>query len=168
MKAKRPFKSKDQLLFHVGKTFSESAGPYFMFTTFIGLFLFVLPLCYYAVFRSPFITVRPQDSVSGYCFFHQTFSVIIIFTIPFYWKDLNHNITHFHRRQTSCCTCSTCYTTFSAPPRNYIHRCATLFCPVSNLFTMCNTAFMPQLAPLVTLIGVNKKGNAKSSKYTTL
>ena len=66
MKAKRPFKSKDQLLFHVGKTFSESAGPYFMFTTFIGLFLFVLPSCYYAVFRSPFINVQPQDSVLGY------------------------------------------------------------------------------------------------------
>ena len=51
--------------------------------------------------------------------------------------------------QTSCCLCCTCYTTFSAPPRNYIHKCATLFCPAPNLFTTCNTAFMPQLAPLI-------------------
>ena len=51
-------------------------------------------------------------------------------------------------RQTSCCLCCTCYTTFSAPPRNYIHKCAALFCPAPNLFTTCNTAFMPRLAPL--------------------
>ena len=55
---------------------------------------------------------------------------------------------HVQWRQTSCCFCCTCYTTFSAPPRNYIHKCATLFCPAPNLFTTCNTAFMPRLAPL--------------------
>ena len=55
---------------------------------------------------------------------------------------------YFQWRQTGCCLCCTCYTTFSAPPRNYIHKCATLFCPAPNLFTTCNTAFMPRLAPL--------------------
>ena len=48
---------------------------------------------------------------------------------------------YYHRRQTSCCPCSTCYTTFSAPPRNYLHNCGTLFCPAPNLFTTCYTSF---------------------------
>ena len=47
--------------------------------------------------------------------------------------------------QTSCCTCTT---TFSAPPRNYIHKCAPFICPAPNLFSKCNTTFKPRLVPL--------------------
>ena len=50
--------------------------------------------------------------------------------------------------QTRCCHCSTCYTTFPAPPRNYVYKHAAHFCPVPNLFSMCTTGFKPQLAPL--------------------
>ena len=65
--------------------------------------------------------------------------ILTIFSNRF--KQNCQKFLHFHRRQTSCCTCSTCYTTFSAPPRNYIHKCGTLFCPAPNLFTTCYTSF---------------------------
>ena len=51
-------------------------------------------------------------------------------------------------RQTRCCPCSTCYTTFPAPPRIYVYKHAPHFCPAPNLFSMCTTSFKPRLAPL--------------------
>ena len=55
-------------------------------------------------------------------------------------------------RQTRCCPCSTCYTTFPAPPRIYVYKHAPHFCPAPNLFSMCTTGFKPRLAPLYTLL----------------
>ena len=34
------------------------------------------------------------------------------------------------------------------PELNYLHICAPHFCPAPNLFSTCNTAFEPRLAPL--------------------
>ena len=85
---------------------------------------------------------------------------ICITLAPYYCQH------HRQWRQTSFCLCCTCYTTFSAPPRNYIHKCATLFCPAPNLFTTCNTAFMPRLAPLIIdnikIIKISISGTPKS------
>ena len=67
------------------------------------------------------------------------------FDILFY----NIGRTTIFKSVNYCCTCCTCYTTSSAPPRNYIHKGGTLFCPAPNLFTTCNTAFKPRLAPLI-------------------
>ena len=67
-------------------------------------------------------------------------------------------------RQTRCCRCSTCYTTFPAPPRNYVYKHAPHFCPAPNLFSMCTTGFKPRLAPL----DIFKKFERKADNHSTL
>ena len=52
---------------------------------------------------------------------------------------------HLQWRQTSCCRCSTCTTTFSAPPRIYIYKCSTFSDPPQTYSYTCTTALEPGL-----------------------
>ena len=46
-------------------------------------------------------------------------------------------------RQTRCCRCSTCYTTFPAPPRNYVYKHAPHFFPAQTYLVCAPPVLSP-------------------------